>query len=369
MSRNEEALGEERVSGTQSEVAHDFVKSLLISPFDFKKTKGLMTQLQLILRRVKRYRALTVDDFTVPDWANQKGYPILHSILNAGTGAEAIAFHQASELILSLLELGANINEGNEYGHTLLHYAATRNQREWIDFLLDRGADISAKDNNEQCAIFSAVSEGHLEITQILADRLPHLKMLDKEGLNLLTHAVTGGHLSVMDELIQRDSKLIGLKDPRYGRSLLHSAVRDIEGSVKASSVILQLMQYAEFRNIDINLKDYYGKTALHHASEKGFLETAQTLIQCGANPRLTDKHHRTPLDTATFYNHQELKVYLESIRLALNEASEIESLIAPLIKNEENQASKDLSEGQGSINATEPQENTKIKSRSRKTL
>jgi ankyrin repeat protein len=51
----------------------------------------------------------------------------------------------AIEAVRMLLDLGADINAGNQLGNTALHGAATRHAPALIQFLVGKGADLSAK--------------------------------------------------------------------------------------------------------------------------------------------------------------------------------------------------------------------------------
>lgn len=69
---------------------------------------------------------------------------------------------------------------------------------------------------------------------------------------------------------------------------------------------------------------DYFGKkgyTALHVASEEGYLETVKFLIENRANPAVTldTPQHETPLDLARRNHHQGVVDYLQKILLIQN--------------------------------------------------
>ncbi|GJM24157.1 MAG: hypothetical protein DHS20C16_05720 [Phycisphaerae bacterium] len=55
-------------------------------------------------------------------------------------------------------------------------------------------------------------------------------------------------------------------------------------------------------KNSDINVRDYKGKTALHRASQAGFLSISQLLIQNGADLEARSLEGETPVFDAAFY-------------------------------------------------------------------
>jgi ankyrin repeat protein len=72
----------------------------------------------------------------------------------SGVGwAEGFTFEyspdQTFELVKLLLDLGANVNEGNQDGITALHGAAYKGANRVVQLLVDRGGDLAAKDKGE----------------------------------------------------------------------------------------------------------------------------------------------------------------------------------------------------------------------------
>jgi len=67
----------------------------------------------------------------------------------------------------------------------------------------------------------------------------------------------------------------------------------------------------AEGIDIDINLQNRYGETALHFAASHGLLEIIELLIGFGANIQATTLEGHTPLDLAMKNNQQQTKEYL----------------------------------------------------------
>ena len=81
--------------------------------------------------------------------------------------------------------------------------------------------------------------------------------------------------------------------------------------------------------NISIDLKDIYGRTALHHASRSLHPPVVQILLEKGANRDARDKWSRTPLHL----------VYNPSVPLIQSKSSEQagEGAGASITKNEDN--------------------------------
>lgn len=86
-----------------------------------------------------------------------------------------------------------------------------------------------------------------------------------------------------------------------FGEPALHKAV-DSNGANRILT-IKTLMDY----EADVNLIDYNGWTALHHAAFKGDVESCRELIENGANVNAYSTSMKTPLHLAAFHNHPEI--------------------------------------------------------------
>jgi ankyrin repeat protein len=72
-------------------------------------------------------------------------------------------------------------------------------------------------------------------------------------------------------------------------------------------NVVTILLEY----NVDINIENNDGMTALHWAAQKGDLVVLKLLVEKGAKVDSTDKNGNTPLDLAEIYEHKEIMEYL----------------------------------------------------------
>lgn len=145
------------------------------------------------------------------------------------------------------------------------------------------------------------------------------------------------------------DSNLIQLMekgehvDQRYtifGEPALHKAVDSTKQ--ERISTIKTLLDYAA----DINLIDYNGWTALHHAAVKGDIESSLELIENGANVNAYSTSMKTPLHLAAYHNHPEIIQILvnagaslegisndEFLQYSTNKHSIVSENVAPLLQ------------------------------------
>jgi len=69
---------------------------------------------------------------------------------------------------------------------------------------------------------------------------------------------------------------------------------------------------------IDLNAQDQYGRTALHAACEKGYIDIVIELLAKGAHIEARDADCFTPLITATFFDKLNIVEYLVRARADL---------------------------------------------------
>ncbi|KAL7269943.1 acyl-CoA binding domain-containing protein 6 [Rhizina undulata] len=78
---------------------------------------------------------------------------------------------------LSLPNEGVDLNSKDEYGRTLLHYAAIRGHEEVVRlFLEQQGVDLNARGNDGMSPLHLAITMGHDRVVRLL---------LEQEGVDL----------------------------------------------------------------------------------------------------------------------------------------------------------------------------------------
>lgn len=124
-----------------------------------------------------------------------------------------------------------------------------------------------------------------------------------------------------------------------FGEPPLHKAV-DAKPNLNIST-IRTILDY----NADVNMIDYNGWTALHHAAFKGDFEACAELIRNGANVNAYSTSIKTPLHLAANYNHPEIIHLLaqsganlegisndEFLKYSTNKHSIVAENVAPLL-------------------------------------
>ena len=247
-----------------------------------------------------------------------------------------------------LLERGADVNRGNDYGWTILHQAGYANRRELAEVALAAGADTSLSARGDGgTPLIAALFWGHREVVDLLgleprnlrvAAGLGRLDLIDElhatpaaaahrafyrphggfppwtpsdDPQEVLDEALVWAAKSGRDEAIER---LVALgaqvdADPYRGTPLTWAAVN---GRVSSVELLVRLGADPNRRGTFGGPDHGQGVPALNVAAQAGRREAVQALLALGADPTLRDElHDGTAAGWAAFGGHEELAAEL----------------------------------------------------------
>ena len=182
--------------------------------------------------------------------------------------------------IKNLIQNGANVQERDIDGLTLLHIAARYSSQKLVEFLLKLNRiSVNATDYNNRTPIMLACYDG---------GRLNNVKILEKNGANVLA----------------RDN---------VGLTLLHIAARYSKQNVVEFLVNL--------KKIPVNEIDKNSRTPLMHAcAEESHLDNIKMLLKYGADIKALDNFGSTLLHFASYNSKREvLEFFLNSNEILVN--------------------------------------------------
>lgn len=208
-----------------------------------------------------------------------------------------------TEIVKQLLNQGAKINATDTLGNSSLHRAASKGQLKTVKLLLANGSNINAVNNKQQTALYIAAETGNSNIVNFLLEKGADSSLVAKNKTSPLSIAIINQHrpsataltaspldepsihrallLSIQNkledisvELVKRD-KLLLFADDKDRSTLWHSADK---GLLQTTRELLKN------KNINIDLTDKNGYSALARAVNNGFLEISTLLIDRGAS-------------------------------------------------------------------------------------
>ena len=153
-------------------------------------------------------------------------------------------------------------------------------------FLLT-ASDVDCPRAGHQTPLQAAASKGDVAMGKLLVEWGARVDTPNKEGRTALHWAAENGHGEFISFLATRGADPNKPGSDQQQRPL-HLAART--GHLGAALALLRA------RGADPNVQNARRRTALHLAAEQGHVELCRALIQCGANPRLTDRWGMTPM-------------------------------------------------------------------------
>lgn len=172
-----------------------------------------------------------------------------------------------------------------ENGKSALMSACKEGSLELVTSLVGAGADVNEKTLTQGTPFMFAVLGGHLSIAMWLKEQDADINVAGSNGWTALTIAAAKGYVDILRWLIDE-----GL-DPQardvYRFTPLMRAVDN--GFVEAAALLLTLSQ------TDVNARDEYENTALHHAVSANNIPMVSLLLEHGADHLLKNRDGLSP--------------------------------------------------------------------------
>lgn len=175
------------------------------------------------------------------------------------------------ERLRQLIADGAltNVNEKDDNGWTLLHFASNYGNLEIVKELLKNGASIDEKDNIGQTSLYDASRLNHLEIVKELLKNGAFINAKSITGWTSLYLAAYHDHLELVKELLKNNAQVN--EQNNSGWTALHSA-----SYWNHLEIVKVLIDYS-----DLSITNNKGETALDVAKTqeiKDFIANYQEL-------------------------------------------------------------------------------------------
>ncbi|XP_028969164.1 ankyrin repeat domain-containing protein 50 [Galendromus occidentalis] len=265
---------------------------------------------------------LTIDPEVVDEVDPTSERTLLHTAANDGD----------LNLVVRLLEIGAEIERSDRNGQTALNLAARQGFTQIVEVLLKSGAAVDHADLDGWTPLRSSAWAGHAAVVDTLLEYKAQVDLADADGRTALRAASWGGHDEIVLKLLKAGAD-VNAKDAEGRTALIaaaymgHSAIvghlldngadinhADKDGrtalSVAAlcvpasqghhSAVVSLLLE----RGAEVDHRDSEGMTALLVAAFEGHSEVCELLLEGGADVDHVDSTGRTPLFAAASMGH-----------------------------------------------------------------
>ncbi|MDH4163762.1 MAG: ankyrin repeat domain-containing protein [Nitrospirota bacterium] len=251
-------------------VINKFIDEDLGNPREFAGEGILAKAAAGDLQAVKKL----LQDGENPDTADQFGHTAL--MLAASRDHPAVA--------KLLLEKNADPELKMEKGITALHYASMRGSREIVRMLLTRGVDINVQDNGSNTPLMVAIRYGHAGVVDLLLDRGADIKISPRGFTHPFAIAAVSGHIETVRTLLNRHPEITRT----HGREMFFGACE------KGSREMVQMLLDA---GVGVAVREKYSRnTPLHTAVGHGHKEVAELLLDRGADVNGPGRDRSTPL-------------------------------------------------------------------------
>ncbi|MEQ5401406.1 ankyrin repeat domain-containing protein [Providencia rettgeri] len=182
------------------------------------------------------------------------------------------------EILKSCLEKGVDINTTNRQGRTAIVNASLNKHYECVSFLINAGADINKQDQTCFNPFLLSCLNNDLTLLRIVLPAKPNLDLLTRFGGVGITPASEKGHVEIVRELLEKTD--INVNHTNFvGWTPLLEAIVLNDGGKKQQQIVKLLLDHGA----NPHMTDKYGKKPLELAREKGYNEIAELLIAAGA--------------------------------------------------------------------------------------
>ncbi len=193
--------------------------------------------------------------------------------LYARTALHCAAAGGHAEVVRTLLDAGADVNDADRCKTTPLHLAAEAGAVETVDELLRRGAAVDAANACKETSLFLATQGNHAAVVRRLLEAKPKLEAKDRRGRTGLHIAAAKAHPAVVKALVDAGADANAIDQD--GTSVLHAAMHAQEM---------------------VAVKEHGFEYKKSVAPGERMLEVARLLLQAGADSRVKDEGGRTAL-------------------------------------------------------------------------
>lgn len=200
---------------------------------------------------------------------------------------------------------GVDPHATDVYGRIPLHYAAMHGRVDLLQELISVAPDtVNFRDQDSFTPLIHAIVHSQLSCVQMLLTSGAHLTRLGPAEHIPLNLACQWGSIEIVELLLQRDAEMLPDAEGLYPAHL-------VARSGKTPQMLLLLKKYGA----DLDQPDkLYQWTPLFHAASDGHVECLKTLLQCQVDVDVVDEKGLSAMYYATWEGHLECMKLLAAI-------------------------------------------------------
>ncbi len=194
-----------------------------------------------------------------------------------------------SEMYKLLISRKANIAQKDTFGDTVLHKATLSDAPVGsLDILAEASAPINERNKQGSTPLAIAIDNGIKEHIKFYAEHGADIYAADKNGITPLDRAIKTNSIEIFQTLI--NEKNVNSKDSN-GNTPLHIAI--------VKDAPMSFLEYLVENGADVNARNSSGDSVLLMAAQKNKKDAGELLLQKGADIFATNMENNSPLRVA----------------------------------------------------------------------
>ena len=214
---------------------------------------------------------------------------------NGKTLLHYLACTNKLDLCEFVLNAGANTNVRDNENKSPLHYSSAVNQVEMARLLMRAGADPQAYDHGQMTPLLTSAAHGCTDVCRLLLASDVNQQHRDLKAFTGLHHACQAGSIACVDLLLN------------HGMVFSPTLSGDNELMLAIESGNVMLVQKLLDYGINVNMMNRRRLSALHYAVKANNMEMVRMLCARGAIVDLQDRKGLSAAMCAAKYGHEEI--------------------------------------------------------------
>lgn len=229
---------------------------------------------------------------------------------------EKVKSGSKNEIILAIKQFPEQINQRDDSGKKIMHYAAERGDTAIAKLLIDSGADINSQDWSRNIPLHYSAMQGDLQMYNFLLTKGADDKAESYYNRSALHFAAEYGKYDMLKSLVKKGVDIYTLAANEM--NIMHIA---------AAGGKTELLNYLISLGMDVNRKNLFGKTALHFAVINQQTEIVKILLKNNI-----DIDHKS-IDQRSAYNEAIIRKYVDIAKMLEENGADLSEWDQPIYK------------------------------------